>query len=324
MEIVEILVKVLGYTLVLYGVWRLIGQYIVANTIKMLYRDFKRSRYSKRLHQVNKNDEKKPKRINYFHEHIRLVLLSLSKTRSEKVNVLNFYVLSLFLFGVTAGVIYMLLYDVLIALAVAMFFSLMPYTILRLRLVTKRLKTSMAFMNNFHLIIQSYHSTGNNGYHMIMNLCKDIEHKELKNSFMKLLAAMQRDRHEEDLKEVVRVFAYTINSSFAIRFGNLLVKSYLYQSDISLPLKDLNQDISERKNDLEKEKSQNVEVKILGYLPIIVLPIFVFVAYKFSVLYNFWDLFTSTLPITIFIIATVYSIISLFLVLIFSKPRSDV
>jgi hypothetical protein len=135
---------------------------------------------------------------------------------------------------------------------------------------------------------------------------------------------MQQERRADEFREAIKVFSYSINSSFAIRLGNLIAKAHLESADISLPLSDLNKDVTSRKADLENEKSLNVETKILGYLPIITLPIFIYAAWRLSAMYDFWSLFNQGISLLTFFVAVVFTAFSLFAVIVFLKPRSDI
>ncbi|GLO68275.1 MULTISPECIES: hypothetical protein [Oceanobacillus] len=322
LSIAEVIVKIIGYTLILYGIWNLIGQYFIIKSVHYITQYVKRKRYLRRLNRVQIELEDDDTEESFLNQHIKILLMSIN--RKKKGEPINFYILSLFIFGVTFMLVYLALNDFIISLLFGVGFMCIPYITLRMRLANKRMKTSLAFMNSFHIIIQAYNSSSKNAYHMIQSVTDTLDDKELKNTFIQLLASMQQDRYEHEFREAVLIFSYTINSSFAIRFGNLLTRAYLASSDITSSLNDLNRDITSRKNDLENEKSLNVETKILGYLPILTLPIFLFAAWRLSSMYDFWSLFNNNLNIIIFLLALVFTGFSFFAVLVFSKPRSDV
>lgn len=328
LALAEVLVKVLGYTLILYGIWMLVGQYVIGNAFLYIQQDIQRKRYVKRLNRIGElGTEQNEASTNMFHEHIeKLISAVKSKDTGEKKknSVINFYILSLFLFAVSFMILLLLLQDFILAMVFGLVFMSVPYLILRMRLINKRMKTSLAFMDNFHIIVQSYSTNSKSAYHMVQDITENLDDKQLKSTFIKLLASMQQDRKEKDFRNAIIVFAYSINSSFAIRFGNLLSKAHLSASDITLPLNDLSDDVTARRNDLDNEKSLNVETKVLGYLPIITMPIFLFAAWRVSTMYGFWTLFNNTSNLIIFLIAVVFTGISLFSVIVLTRPRSDI
>lgn len=324
----DITVKIIGYTLILYGIWLLVGQYVIGNAFLYIQQDIQRKRYVKRLNRIGDlKFEEKIKDASIFQNHIEKLLQSVSKKSIEerkRTAVNNFYILSLFLFSVSFMILFLLLKDFVVALGFGLLVMSIPYLLLRMRLTNKRMKTSMAFMNNFHIIVQAYNTNLKSAYHMVQDITETLDDKQLKTTFIKLLASMQQDRHEKDFREAIVVFAYSINSSFAIRFGNLLSKSHLTATNITLPLNDLSNDVTSRRNDLQNEKSLNVETKVLGYLPIITLPMFMFAAWRLSTMYSFWDLFNQSANLLTFLMAIVFTGISLFSVIVLTKPRSDI
>lgn len=325
--IADVLVRIIGYTMILYGFWLLAGQYVIADAVTYISQDIKRRRYVKRLNRISKVNTYEEKDNSLFHKHIQMLMNAVNKKSESSIlrnEPLNFYILSLFLFSITFMILYLLTKDLIIAVLFGVFFMVIPYLVLRVRLINKRMKTSMSFLNNFHIIMQSYTASGKSAYYMIRNITEELDDKELKNTFIKLLASMQQDRNEEDFREAIKIFSYTINSSFALRLGNLLSKAHLEAADITLPLRDLNKDVSGRKADLENEKSLNVETKILGYLPVVTLPIFVFAAWRLSAMYNFWFLFNQKVTLLVFFAAMIFTAFSLFAVLVLLKPRSDI
>lgn len=325
--IADVLVRIIGYTMILYGIWLLVGQYVIADAITYISQDIKRRRYIKRLNRINKVDTYEEKEKSFFHAHIQTLMNAVNKKNDKsllKNEPINLYILSLFLFSITFSLILLATRDFMISLLFGALLMSTPYLILRVRLINKRMKTSMSFLNNFHIIVQSYSSSGKSAYHMVQTITEELEDKELKNTFIKLLASMQQDRSEKDFREAIKVFSYTINSSFAIRLGNLIAKAHLESADISLPLSDLNSDVTARKADLENERSLNVETKILGYLPIITMPLFIFAAWRLSSMYNFWTLFNQKVTLLTFFIAVVLTLFSFFAVIVFMKPRSDI
>lgn len=328
LSVAEVLVKVIGYTMILYGIWLLVGQYVIKKAFQYIYQDVKRRRYIKRLNRINTlNFEAREKPSSLFHEHIEKLILSVQRKsgNSKQQNpTLNFYIISLFLFSVSFMILLLLIKDFVLSLILGTLFMSLPYVFLRMRLIHKRFRTSMAFMNNFHIIQQAYNTNSQNAYYMVRNITEELDDKELKNTFIKLLAAMQREKHEEDFRKAIVIFAYSINSSFAIRFGNLLSKAYLASTNISSSLEDLSKDVMARRNDLDNERSLNVETKILGYLPIITLPIFVFAAKRLSTMYDFWSLFNHKVTLIAFIAAVIFTGVSLFSVIVLTKPRSDI
>ena len=181
LSIAEVIVKIIGYTLILYGIWNLIGQYFIIKSVHYITQYVKRKRYLRRLNRVQIELEDDDTEESFLNQHIKILLMSIN--RKKKGEPINFYILSLFIFGVTFMLVYLALNDFIISLLFGVGFMCIPYITLRMRLANKRMKTSLAFMNSFHIIIQAYNSSSKNAYHMIQSVTDTLDDKELKNTF---------------------------------------------------------------------------------------------------------------------------------------------
>lgn len=321
--LLETVVRIVSYCMFLYGLWVLIGEPFLKESIESVYKNWKRKRKIKRLDELKITKQENVERTKII-SHIELLLNSISIKSKNFINAYNFIALTGIIFITTFLTLAFLIQDVLFAILVAVVLSVIPYLILRFKLTTFRINTQYAFMMEFHNVLQNYQSNNRDMYYTLMNVIKDTQDKKLKKIYMKLLSSLQKDRSENEFKQAVYMFSYAINSAFAKRFSKLLMKSQIDRADITQSLMDLNSDIKKRKQDIQKEKTQKLETVILGYLPVILFPIIFFAAYKTLSLVNFWSIFRQPLPLTVFMIAIVLSVFSVLSAYIFSKPRADV
>jgi hypothetical protein len=308
-----------------YGLWVLLGQPFLKLSIESGLRKWRRKRSIKRLNQLNdtSNVEKHSIEKSKIYNHLHLLITS-TKKGERNISVTNFLIITSIIFLVTLITMYSVFEDLVFTSLISFAFATMPYLILRFKLTSKRLNTSMGFLMEYHMILQNYQSTNKNMYFTIMNLVKDMENRELKFTFIKLLSALQKERNEESFKQAVNVFVYSIDSTFAKRFGKLLIKAHIDNADISQSLMDLNHDIKKRKQDMEADKTQKVETVIMGYAPLVLHPLFFFMAYRISGVVDFWYMFTQKLPLSIYTISIILSIISVCSAYLLSKPRADI
>lgn len=318
---IEFLFKTIGYSLAMYALWRLIGSPFLQSHIEAGIRQYKRKRQIKRMHQLNVIDHASKDKGPIF-QHLELILSSISKAEKDP-NVGNFIALTVIIFGISTASMYILLDDFLFSLLVGLALGFLPYINIRFNLANKRLKASYAFMLEYHLILQNYQSTGRDIYYTILNASKDVKDPGLKRVFMKLLSSLQKDGGANEFNKAIRVFVYAIDSSFSRRFGKLLTKAHIDSADISKSLMHLNEDIKKRKQDMEKDKTQKMETIALGYSPIVVLPLMVFMGYKYSGIMDFWFMFKQPIPIGIFTVCVLLSIASVLLAFLLSKPKAD-
>lgn len=318
--IVEVLSKVIGYSCFFYGLWKLIGEPFLSVYIKTGFRNLKRRKRVKLLAEINKENHEVKRSVIY--KHLELTLSSISKKGQGSVG--NFLFLVSIIFVVSETVLLISIQDVIISTLISLSFSVFPYIVIRFRLTALRLKTSLSFLNEFQIILQNYQTTDKDIYYTIYNSAKDIKDKAMKYLFMNVLSALQKERNRTDFKKAINVFVYSINSTFVKRFGKLLEIAHLDNADISRSLQDLSSDISKRKQDMSKDKTKKMETVIMGYAPIVTLPLVFFMGYKISGVINFWYIFSKRLPLTVFVVSVVLSIISIMLAYILSKPRADI
>lgn len=320
-SILEVVMKSVGYLLFIYGLWLFFQDYLVKQFVSN-YRNWKRKRQIKRIEELQVEGNHKKNRKSNLHEHIELVISSVSNKKD--VSVINFYVFSILSFLVVTIVLFMLIKEIIISLFIGIFAGIFPYIVLRFRLFTKRVHTSYQFLISFQVVLQNYQATGRDIYYTIQNVVKELDDKQLQKVFRNLFSAIQKDRGEEDFKKAVKVFAFSINSTFSKRFAKLITKAFLEGKDISQALIDLNHDMNKRKMDIQKEKTEKLETIFLGYMPVLVFPLMFFMVYRFTGVIDFWYVFQMKLPLILFVISLVMTILSALMAYVLSKPRGDI
>ncbi|MEN0645499.1 hypothetical protein MKY91_20250 [Alkalicoccobacillus gibsonii] len=318
----EAVIKIIGYSAALYGLWMLVGSHMTKNTI------ISTVKYSLwKMNKQKRTNKTKIKTKDFYDdppiiEHLDMLIRSVGN--KEYMTVFNFNLLTLILFIATTGTLYGLLNELLLSVSIGFFVAITPYVLLRVKLITIRLATSEAFSSNFHSVIQSYSSNDKDIYYTIKSLTETISDKALRNKFKLLLSAMQTSRSDIDFNKNTRIFAYSINSTFAMRFSKLVRKSYIERTDVSQSLIDLNQDIQIRRRDMEKEKTNNAEAIILNVIPAVILPIAIFAATRLTMGKDFWFYFTQKESLYLFVITIMLVVISLFIAYVASKKRADI
>lgn len=313
--IVEVLFKVIGYLLIFIGLWKLAWP---------LLRDSRRFRLRKnRLRKIQRNNQqlqtKKRKRPIFVH--IQKLVYALSKKDADQ-RLSYFYGMTVGSFVVTLTTLVLLVKSFVFPILIALIIASLPYVFLRFRLANLRIEASIALMKEFHLLLQSYQQN-KDVYHTLMAVTPEFRDKRLRNAFQRLLSSMQKDRSDEAFREAVQLLAFTVGSSFAARLANLLIKTYRDQVDISEALFDLHQDLQKREKDMSAMKTKRMETIILGFLPVVILPVFVLMAYRMSMQYSMSHMLDNSNALITLILAFVLSVISALCAFLFSKPRAD-
>lgn len=318
----ELLFKGIGYSMVIYAFWLLVGNSFYHSFVKTGVRKYQAQRRIKRLRELEKEEVREVKSKSAITKHLEMLLSSVSS--KDNVNVSNLVMLTLILLFVTTLLLFLLINDIFFSLVIGIIVALSPYLLIIYRLEVLRLKTSHAFMNEYHVILQNYQSSQQNVYYTLLNTVEDLDDKNMKRQFRKLISSFQKERHDSDFKKHVHVFIYSINSTFAKRFGNLLIKAHLENADIGESLVTLNQDITQRKKNMEDEHTEKLQTIMMGFAPIVVLPITVWFAYQITGVINFWYFFKQPTSLALFIICLVGSIVSVLLAFIIRKPKADI
>ncbi|AQQ55353.1 type II secretion system F family protein [Planococcus lenghuensis] len=311
----EVLFKVIGYLLVFVGLWKAAWPFL---------RDARRFRLRKnRIRKIQRKGQAEVYRRKErpLFVHIRKLVYALSKKDADQ-RLSYFYGMTLGSFIVTMTTLVLLLKSFMLPLLVAVTVASLPYILLRFRLANLRIEASIALMKEFHLILQSYQQN-KDVYHTLMAVSPELRDKWLRNAFQRLLSSMQKDRSDEAFVEAVQLLSFTVGSSFAARLANLLIKSYREQVDISEALFDLHMDLQKREKDMAAMKTKRMETIVLGFLPIVILPIFVVMAYRMSMQYSMSYMLDNSNALATLVLAFVLSVLSALFAFLFSKPKAD-
>lgn len=314
--LLEAVIKISSYILLFLGISR-----IVRPLLMDYYRLRKRSYRIKKQSSSNLSNQFS-KRTNVLHSHISLLVKTLSKKHDDGA-VANFYILTVVIFAASFVVMSIILKMPLYALLVAVALAVMPYVWKRFQLAGKRMETAYAFMKEYHIFLQSYQQN-KDVYHTLVDTVKSVQDKNLKFTLMKVLSSMQKDRNLASFKEAMNVFVYSINSSFSTRFANLLIKEYRDSVDISEALLDLHSDLQKREKDMAMLKSKRMETIFLGYMPLGILPILLFMGYQMSMMYETTQLFEDKGSVLMFLLAVIVALISAMSAYLLNKPSADI
>lgn len=311
--LIEIVVKVIAYSLLTIGTW-----YIVTPLIYDYWVMKKRSSKIRKFQKDKKVEKKQP---NPLHSHIRLLVMSVSKKPSEQ-KVLNFYGISMLLLIVTTSIVALLTRDYALAILTGVSMMIIPYSLFRFKLAELRAKASIAFLQEFHQLLHFYQSH-KDVYRLISNASVHIHDKSLRMAFVRLRSSMEKIRTTEHFVEAVQILSFTIGSSFSARFANLLIKSYRENIEISEPLLDLHKDLRKREKDMAELKTKRMETIVLGFMPLVFLPIFIYTSLNTTMMYRFDYILQSTDSFMLLVISIILAIISAMSAYLLSKPKAD-
>lgn len=322
-NVIDIAIKLVSYSLILYGLWLLVGAPFLSAELSHGMIMYKKNRRVKRIQGLAaRKDRSEQKAHSRLYRHLELILSSVKK-KEQDTAVFNFLFLCATIFGVSFILLLMSIHDPALSVFISSLLAGLPYFFIRVKLTAIRSRTSLIFLNDFPIILQNYQSANRDIYFALSQSIPHVKNHEMQRLFMKLLNAMQLQRTRTDFENSVHVFVYSVNSTFAKRFGKLIIRAHLERSDVSESFSQLDGDIRKRKADMESEKTKNFDTVNLGFLPIATIPFAFYFAHSLSGVLDFWYFFGQKTNLTLFIIMVVAGILCVSISFLLRKPKAD-
>jgi len=280
--------------------------------------------YRSRLRIIKTENEFKTKRIEHpFFRHVYLLIKATSSSKSNG-DVAAFYVVTSLLSGFTFVVAFLKFQDWIGALLIAACIGAIPYLALQMKLRIVRNSVSDEILTIIQTITQQYSANSYDIYYALVESYKEIENRELRRVFTRLISELQVSRNEDQLREVIEIFVYSSNSNWAKRLGSILLKAYLTNENVLNALLVLSRQVEQTQEMLEEEKSQSMDSVANGFITV---PIFVGsigLGYYTSGAQDWFNLqFDNNYALSLFVASLIGVIFSVFISLILKKPKND-
>jgi Flp pilus assembly protein TadB len=261
-----------------------------------------------------------------FYRHIYFLLESVSvskKASTESISVINFIAFSI-LFGILTLILLVVKFqDAFLGVFISAIVSLLPYTFLWVRLKNMRNTVGNQLPSIVEVLIQQYSASGDM-YQALKSTHLSIQEPELKRLFVRLISDLQTSRNEEELRVSVDLFIYTCGNSWAMRIGNIILKSYLHQENVLNALLQLQNQMVNNEKMLEQEKAGSYDAFANAILTIILLPVSLVGAKYVTRPQSWYHLqFEEKGPLLLFILSTVFTLVALLVGFLIRKPKND-
>lgn len=319
-SLIEFVPKLVTYMLFFSGIWLLVKPYLkpqVIFTLKGLNHSPQKPHFIKSgiVAAIVENSR--------IYHHCNLLLQSTWKFYT-KTSVANFFILSLSLFASTCTIYFGLTGTWLVTVIASAFSSLLPYITLRMVLQFTRTNTSYQLGPAVGILLAGYRMCNNNIYFAILHTIKNLEDTTLKKSFIILANHIQNHKNMQDIKQAIELFVFKIQTSWAKQLGVLLLNALLDGREIGGSLNNLVNDMKEGQKILEQEKSNSHETVLLGYLPLIGLPLTIWFMASMSGQFNILHhQFKNPQGLASFTITAVLCIAGFLLALFLRNPKND-
>jgi hypothetical protein len=274
-----------------------------------------------------KNEKPLSERSN-FYRHIYFLLESVSASKQNNTHTIgfhNFLFISISLGLLTFIFMVVKFHDAFVSLLIALIVTLIPYTLLMVRLKSMRNTVGNQLTGIVEVLIHAYSANSNDMYQALKHTHSNIQEPELRKIFVRLISDLQISRNEEDLRLSIDLFIYTCGNSWAMRLGNIILKAYVHQENVLNAFMQLQNQMINNEKMLEEEKSGSYDAFANALLTIVLFPASLIGA-KFVTRPQSWShiQFGEQGPLLIFILATVCTVVALLIGFLIRNPKNDI
>lgn len=319
--LIEGTIKIVSYSMFIFSIYLLFGKVLLLQPLQTIFESYRTRKRSKLLREKAKESIHFKKRW-FLINHLNFLLKSVFPKYDGILQTFIFLVLTIF--TVTFVFFVVFIEDILISLALAILIGGIPYYFLWLRLLTIRNRSAYALLDEFNILFQNYQVSRYDMYYAIKLSIEQFENAHLKNTFLRLAHTMSLNHSKADIMEATKIFAFTINTSFAKQLAKLILVSYIEQKNVQDSFLSLNQKIDNFKMKLEEKRSSRLDTIGKGYFSLFSPFLALGIAYASSGVLDFWYFFFQKDIFTFFIICCVVGLISFLLAVALRKPKADI
>jgi hypothetical protein len=214
-------------------------------------------------------------RFNIINIHLREILEAVESRLSISSMVTMMFIL--FLSGTMAGALFFQsLKGVLVLCFIA---AAMPYILLRMRLITVRLRIRMEFLPAVEIFYQYYMISAQKNIKVALKTC--IEENRMRFPIKSVFEQLYRNlMTQRSVDESLRVFTLTLGHQWADYFSGILKVALHEGNDIGASMKELIIDMRKAQRFDQAERNRLLEIRIANFTPIIFLALFLFINFK--------------------------------------------
>ena len=157
----------------------------------------------------------------------------------------------------------------------------LPYTMLRLKLISVRLRTRLEFLPAIEVFYQYYLIYGQRNVKTALKMC--LEENRLLYPMKPIFEQLYRNlMTQRDTEESLRLFAMTLGHIWGDYFRQILSVALSEGNEISSNLRDLIQDMRKAQRHDQAERNRLLEIRIANFTPILFLALFLILNFKIN------------------------------------------
>lgn len=259
--------------------------------------------------------------------HIRKILtVTLQFTTMRAV--LTFYLVSILFFVMTFLFCWRLGLGPIFIIGAAVFFGLLPYLLLRIRLYSIRIGSSYEGDILVTELISQYKINYFNMLEAIDATIPKLSHELLtRKALMRLSMQLKENGGEEEVNEAIMEFTYAINTNWAILLGTNLYLAIVDQAQVMESMEDILDELVNLRKLNEAGKQENAEAyfMIVYFVPLLFLTSIVSMFAFMNMPFAQWVTYQFQHPLGLqsFILCIIFLVANIALYLYTKKPKND-
>lgn len=248
-DLLNVLISVMMYLVLIIGLWTLFSDSILA----LLKKQLNKTRFRANLRKYEEQNKKSK-----LYNHLEMIFEIVYNTKNQFyiytfiLGTILIFILNVIIFSRQSSVTFTILFSTL--------FSLLPYGYIRLKLSNIRIEGSYEAEALLSEIINQYKI---NYFNMIEAIDKSISFLDKSPYTQKLLfrlsLGLKEYRTEQDLEELLKRFAYGIDTEWIKMLSNNIYLSIEDGMNVTASLEDILKEIRQAKSSLEESKRLNTE-----------------------------------------------------------------
>jgi hypothetical protein len=251
-------------------------------------------------------------------------LFAIRSTKVTTVHVYAFILMELFI-GLSVFISLVIrMQDAVIAFLCSSLAMGIPYMFLSVSARNIRNQVSGEIQDIVQTLIHSYSATRADMYAALNMTHGQLKNKNSRVVLARLISDLQTAHDDKSLRGIVDFFIYSTGSSWGLRLGNIVLKSYVYQENVTTALLTLQQQMITHKKMLEEEKAGAADISAVAILSVILFPVSLIGADIITNPQNWWKLqFGDPVGFFMFTVTLLFVAMSGGIALIVRKPKND-
>jgi hypothetical protein len=268
--IVKNLIYFAAAAITCYGMWRVLkGSIIMLNENIALDRRIKQRKNERKI--KNMDIESKPSVFDRLTRDLNYMLQNTQSNYRKDTSLQTFFIFNGALFGITAILIVGISGSYSFGFYLGLFVVLANFFRLRIKLRHIRLEGGYKLTEITGEIATKYNSSINpNMKNVLIDVHRNNE--DFKKHFAEIIRIDQNYVSEDQLKESIDSFVYSINTSFARELGATIFKALTTKENVGDTLIRIDVKIHQNVKDIQEETASKFDIRSLSWFHIVAFP----------------------------------------------------